>query len=394
MNGSSKLWTAQFVAIILMAFLFFCCLQLLTAGFPAFVSHVNHNPAQAGMMTTAFMISAIITRPFVGGIIHKANIKKVNIASLIFLAVTIALSYHQKSVSLLLFLRILHGIAFGIVSTIISTMATTVIPVRRLGEGIGYYGMATSVGTSLAPMFALSLIQFFSFNALLLLAVLLVIVTLLLNIFIRSPHSNRMRTKEVSFIEYAFDKKAFSPCLLASFFTITLGGVVSFLGELGKEVQLGGSVSLFFLIIAVTMAIVRPLSGRIFDSKGHKVILYPAIVSGIIGLCLLAATQDIWTLLLAGVFYGIAYGTITPTLQALAVSFVSKEKQGTANAMFFSFMDLGMAIGSISLGVLASYTGYRLMYGYSIVCLVVLLVTYIFLFLRHKRAVNAMDKVS
>ncbi|MFB6467440.1 MFS transporter [Cytobacillus sp. Hz8] len=50
---------------------------------------------------------------------------------------------------------------------------------------------------------------------------------------------------------------------------------------------------------------------------------------------------------------------VTPTLQALAVSFVAREKQGTANAMFFSCMDLGMAIGSIGLGMLEGLAGYH-----------------------------------
>lgn len=397
MKDSSKLWTRPFIAIVLMAFLFFLCLQLLTAGFPAFISDVKNNPAQGGLMTTAFMIAAILTRPLIGVLIHKVHMKMLIIFAIIFVILTVGLSYQQEFVPYLLFLRILHGIGFGVISTVIATMATNIIPSKRIGEGVGYYGLATSIGTSLAPMFALSFLQFFSFDALLGLSICLAIATLILSLFMKNPNtlnaSNPVK-KQVSFMEYAFDKKALLPCLLTAFFSITLGGVMSFLRELGKEADLGGTVSMFFLIIAMVMMFVRPISGRLFDRKGHKVIIFPATLCGMIGLFLLAITQDTWTLLLAGLFYGIAYGMVAPTLQSLAVSFVSKEKQGTANAMYLSFMDLGMAIGSTGLGILASLTGYHMMYGFSILSLVLLLLIYTFTFLKPKHPNNVANKAS
>lgn len=379
---TSKLWTGRYLAIVAMAFLFFLCIQLLTAGFPAYITDLKNNPTQAGLMTTAFMIAAIITRPVVGYLIHKLNMTYLNIIGLVFVAITVGLSFGQQSIGILITLRILHGIGFGILSTIISTMATNIIPTNRLGEGIGYYGLATSAGTSLAPMLALFLLQYYSYNFLIIISVLLTITTLLISIFVKSPRKNATLSvrEKVSFKKFAFDKKALLPCMLTVFFTISLGGVISFLRELGREAGIGGSTSLFFLVLSVMMIIIRPLSGRIFDRYGHKLIIYTGTTSAIIGLFLLSITQNLLTLLLAGVFYGIAYGVITPTLQAIAVKSVTKEKQGTANGMFFSGMDLGMAIGSTGLGVLASYTGYHFIYGFSIIFLIGLLTVYTFVF--------------
>jgi MFS family permease len=397
MNESSKLWSRQFTAIVIMAFLFFLCIQLLTAGFPAYITDVKNNPTQGGLMTTAFMVAAIVTRPLIGYLIHQVNVKIMSVVTLVFIAVTVGLSYGQDSIPLLLFLRVLHGIGFGVVSTIISTMATNIIPIKRLGEGVGYYGLATSVGTSLAPMLALSVLQFFSYNILIVLSILLTIAALVLSFVVKAPQkefASNSGKKKGSFKEYAFDKQAFLPCILTSFFTISLGGVISFLKELGKEADLGGSVSLFFLIMAVVMTVIRPLSGRMFDRFGHKVIIYPAALSGIIGLFLLAITENTLTLLVAAFFYGISYGTVTPTLQAIAVSLVTKEKQGTANAMYFSSMDLGMAVGSTGLGVLASYTGYHFIYGFSILFLVALLITYTLLFVKGRKQAPIMEEAS
>lgn len=385
--NTSRLWTAQFTAIVIMAFLFFLCLQLLTAGFPAFITDIKNNPAQGGLMTTVFMVSAIAIRPFVSSLMQKMDNKKLSLISLGFIALSVALSFGQDSVALLLLLRIFHGIGFGIITTIFSTMATNIIPARRLGEGIGYYGMATSVGTSLGPMLALALLQVFSFNLLILLSVGLTLLTLLLNLFIKGPRKPaKMSTVQKGhFREHAFDRHAFTPAILTAFFSITLGGVVSFLRELGKEAGLGATISLFFLVLTIVMVIIRPFSGRIYDRFGHKFIIYPAVVSGIIGLTLLAITQNTMTLLVAAVFYGLAYGTVAPTLQALAVGAVQKEKQGTANAMYFSSMDLGMALGSAGLGLLASYTSYHFIYGFSVIFLVGLMLAYTFVFVVKKK---------
>lgn len=394
MNQTSKLWTAQFTAIVLMAFLFFLCLQLLTAGFPAFITDLKNNPAQGGLMTTVFMAAAIATRPFVSSLMQKMDNKKLSLISLGFIAISVGLSFGQDSVGFLLLLRVFHGMGFGIITTIFSTMATNIIPTHRLGEGIGYYGLATSVGTSLGPMLALALLQVFSFNLLIILSIVLTIITLVLNLFVKAPKRVvpvKNTVQKVSFKEHAFDRKAFTPAILTAFFSITLGGVISFLRELGKEANIVASISLFFLVLTIMMILVRPVSGRMFDKYGHKVIIYPATIAGIIGLSLLAFTQNTLTLLIAAVFYGIAYGTVTPTLQALAVSSVPKEKQGTANAMYFSSMDLGMAIGSTGLGIVASYTSYHFLYGFSVVFLLGLLLAYTLIFVKGKPALKYVE---
>ncbi len=87
-------------------------------------------------------------------------------------------------------------------------------------------------------------------------------------------------------------------------------------------------------------------------------------------------------------FYGISYGIVTPTLQAIAVSFVDREKQGTANAMFFSSMDIGMAVGSTGLGMLAAATSYHFIYGFSIISIVILLLIYTFIFVRSEKVLK------
>lgn len=114
------------------------------------------------------------------------------------------------------------------------------------------------------------------------------------------------------------------------FLCVTFGGVFNFIDGLGKETGLGAQITFFFVIFVILMITVRPLSGEIFDKKGHAVLILPASLLGAIGLLLLAKTENLTTLLAAAVFYSIGYAIIQPTLQAWAVCQVSADKKGTA----------------------------------------------------------------
>ena len=56
-------------------------------------------------------------------------------------------------------MRVLFGIGFGMTSTSFPTMASDVIPIKRLGEGMGYFGLSTTLAMSIGPMIGLTLLQ-------------------------------------------------------------------------------------------------------------------------------------------------------------------------------------------------------------------------------------------
>ncbi len=381
-NKKEALFTPEFIKILVMALAFFLSIMFLTSGIPGHITATSGDAFIGGLMTTVFMVAAILTRPVIGYIIQKANLNALNIVTVLSLALLIFALSLTEHTAVMLVLRVLQGICFGILSTSIATMATSSMPKSRMGEGIGYYGMATSGGTSFAPMLALAILQSFSYRALILTSTALALVTFVLLLSTRTKDTEKRDTKplddveKLSFLDYAFDKDAVLPCAIVAFFSFTLGGVTSFLRPLSIEAEIESTVSLFFLVQAIVLLISKAVSGIVYDRYGHKMILYPAAISGILGLFLLSRVETTFVLLIAAVFYGIAYGFLTTTLQTLAVSRVEKHKQGTANAMFLSFMDLGMALGSPILGLVAGALSYHGIYAVSIIFILALVVVY------------------
>ena len=389
-----RLWTAQYFLVVFMMFLFLLCLHMMNAGFPVFVTQITGNPAISGAMMTAFMIAAIITRPVVSALLQKIEIKKTITITLCIMFICIFLSYGQTSIPFLLFIRVIEGIGFGIITTLLATLITLHIPNERIGEGIGYFSMASSVGGTLAPALALSMIHSFSFNSLLLLAIAIIISILGCSVLLQRTYTNHNPRIHRTIMHYVFDKGALLPSILVMFLCITFGGVFNFIDGLGKETGIGAQIPCFFVTFVILMIFVRPISGKIFDKKGHTVLILPAALFGITGLLLLAITENLFMLLTAAAFYSICYGVIHPTLQSWAVSQVSPERKATANAMILNGMDLGMAIGSPILGMIAGYTSYKSMFGYSSICLIMLLVLYLFMLTRsrNKKLKPTVDK--
>jgi len=81
--------------------------------------------------------------------------------------------------------------------------------------------------------------------------------------------------------------------------------------------------------------------------------------------------------LVSGVLFGIAYAILQPITQAWALTLVPPEKKATANSMLVIFIDFGMAIGSLGLGLLAKSVGYGMTFSYSAALMIVILILYL-----------------
>ncbi|WML31771.1 MFS transporter [Neobacillus sp. OS1-32] len=219
-----KLWTKSFIFIVFTTFLFFFDLHMLNAGFPIFITQMKSSPILGGTMTTAFMFAAIVTRPFISVFLPKLEIKKSIIYTLIGIFGCISFSINNYSIPILISLRVLPGIGFGIITTLLATLATTIIPKKRLGEGIGFFGMATSLGASLAPAATIAIFHSFSFLYVLLFS--LIVELLIFGCFLSMqtkpsytlmPETVPISRKE-AMIDYIFDKKILLPSILVFFY--------------------------------------------------------------------------------------------------------------------------------------------------------------------------------
>jgi MFS family permease len=83
--------------------------------------------------------------------------------------------------------------------------------------------------------------------------------------------------------------------------------------------------------------------------------------------------------IIAAIFIGIGYGNFTSVAQAVAVKETPRERMGLATSTFFILYDIGLGFGPFVLGKLVPPMGYRSIFEWMVVVIVVSIVLYYFL---------------
>lgn len=380
-SESERLWTRSFISLTISAFLLFLNLHMLLSTFSSYVKiEFAASDLQVSLVTSVFAGSAILTRFLAAVLLRRVSPNALLLIGLIIAATATVLNSVAGSLGALLLVRAVYGIGFGIGSTLLPTFVSRIIPLPRMGEGIGYFGLSSSLAMSIGPMIGLNVMRELGFGPLTLIgttAVLLMFPLLLLTralpsirpaklIETQRPSTHRPQGEGAAHAKQrpAFNRSLVFPAVLNMILAITYSGLLSFIALFGEFVHLE-QVGLFFLFNAVTVVLIRPVSGRIFDAKGHAAVLIPAALIVIASMLILSFTTTLPLLILSALLYGLGFGAIQPTLQAWMLRTSKPEQYGAANSMFYNSMDFGVAVGAVLLGAIASGTDYAVMYRYS-----------------------------
>ncbi|NSL52215.1 MFS transporter [Calidifontibacillus erzurumensis] len=376
-----KLWTKNFILLFFSNLFLFFGFQMLLPTLPVYVNDLGGDDSAVGLVIGIFTISALFVRPFSGAAVDIFGRKLFLLLGLIICIVAIAMYGFVTTVLFVLLLRILHGIGWGVSTTTYGTVISDIIPSSRRGEGMGYYGMSTTLAMAVAPVTGIWMINHFGYNQLFISSFISTAIALALSQLIDVKKISTEQKGTKNFTSLLYEKSALLPSLLVFFMTFAYGGVVGFITLFGKEVGIS-NVGWFFSMNALILLLIRPISGKIYDSKGHPWVLVPGAVFGVVGLAILSYSTSLIGLTIAAVFFGIAFGSIQPALQALLIERSPIERRGAANATFFSAFDLGIGTGAMILGAIAGMTGYAMMYRLTSIVFILFLIIYCFYLLK------------
>ncbi|WP_298144459.1 MFS transporter [uncultured Acinetobacter sp.] len=358
------LWNKSFIFCLLNnLFLFIFYFAQITILPIYILNDLGGTLTDAGLAMTLFMVSSIAVRPFSGLIIEKFGRKKtLYVSETLFCLCAVAYIFADNLMALLV-IRFLHGIWFSILTTVTVPIANDFIPPERKGEGMGYFVMSVNLGIVLGPLLGLTLLQDFSY---LLISSLLAGIIFLGFIFcFMIPIANdvpiQRATRRLSVHDF-IEKKALSVSILAMLISISYASIMSYISPFADAQGLLEYASVFFVVFAISMMSLRPITGKIYDRKGASYVIYPAITLFAIGLALLSQTQSVMGLMLSAVCVGMGFGSLQPCLQTLAIQRAPKARIGHATSTFFTCYDIGIALGSLLLGLIISQYSYSLAY--------------------------------
>ncbi|WP_405175771.1 MFS transporter [Paenibacillus sp. FSL H8-0261] len=379
----TKLWTKSFIALTFSALFLFMNLQMLLSSFPSYVkSEFQAGDIMVSLVTSVFALTAIASRFMTAFLMRRVSRNVLLYIGLAIAAAITGLYVVADSIGSLLLMRVGYGIGFGIASTIIPTIVSQIIPSKRMGEGIGYFGLSTSLAMSIGPMIGLNVMKQLGFGTLAMIGTFTLLLAFPVLLFSRSlPAVPKKQPIERSIapskpLKVPFNTKLVLPAILNVLLAITYGGLLSFIALFGEAVYLE-QVGLFFLFNAITIIIIRPISGRLFDKRGPAAVLIPAAVCVVASLTVLSYTTSMPMLIISALLYGLGFGAIQPTIQAWMLRTSTPAQYGMANSMFYNSTDLGVASGAIILGAISAASDYGMMYRYSAGFMVLFLMIYI-----------------
>jgi predicted MFS family arabinose efflux permease len=359
-----KLWTKDFSAITIISFIIFFVFYILLILLPIYITGQLHASAdKAGLLVTTFLIAGIVIRPISGAWVGKYSNKKILVVSSVSFAVITMLYPFCHSITSLLVVRVLHGLSFGVITTVKGTISAKLIPTSRRGEGISFFSLAMGLAMVVGPYVGINMARLNLFIPAFVLCIAISIIGVLLSLIIKvvEPTSHPAEAPKKG-IGQLMDRNALPFAFVAFLMTFSYSGISAFLSLYAKNIDLMSAASNFLLCYAIFLMVCRLFTGNICDKRGAGYVVYPCMLFFIIGLIVLGLTETSITMITAGALIGIGYGSVTPIIQTQIISAVEHHKVGIANSLFFNSMDMGLAIGALIFGMTIEHAGYRVIY--------------------------------
>ena len=314
----------------------------------------------------AMALSPVLFRPWISEMVDKIGRKKSYTVGC-FMMTLLPLAYLLFNGDLtdfylpLLFVRLLHGVGLAICFTSVFTYIVDIVPQGRLNEGVGMFGVSGLTGMAIGPLIGEIIIGEFGFSHFFLAATALAALGLMFQIplpetYVQAPHEFSQ-----TFFSLLRRKKMLIVAMLALLFGFGLAGSGGFVAPFAKERQIL-FVSLYYISYSAAAVMTRLFGGRLADRIGEERIIPGALILAGGGLLILLFLGDPFVLFLSGLLFGCGHGFLFPCLNTLAVRNEPVRIRGKITGVFTGSIDAGVFVGSIVLGLIGEWGGFRALF--------------------------------
>lgn len=379
---AETIWNKDFVILFIVNIIAFLGFQMLNPLMTKYAANIGVESSILGLVTGAYAFAALLSRPFGGYLTDRLNKKLFMIFSLLGMSLCFLGYIFVKSPELLIALRFLHGIFFGLDSTVAMTMASNALPSSKLSSGLGFFSISSVASMAIAPSIGIWILDLSGYPSLFLISAVLTLISLVLALGISKESQRGSGYRRSICLHNLFSVEALGPAVICVLVSSTSGLCSSFMVLFGDNRGIS-NVGLYFTVYALTLVLVRPAVGRIADRTPSIYIGIPCCFSIIAAMVTLWYAKNLIHILLAGILFGIGY-SILPLLQSMCIKCVTPERRGVASSTYYMGLDIGNAAGPVVGGLLSAAVGYG--NTFLLFCLPIIGGVAILLFLNQKSA--------
>ncbi len=356
-----RLWNGNFIFLIIISCVTgfgFNMIYTMVVDYSAV--NLNASLSTAGVISGIFSIAALVIRPFAGAASDFYNKKMICVISTGVIALT-ALGYAiAPNIPSMFLVRILHGAAFGVSSTVNIALVTFCIPKSRVAEGLGYYGLGQILAQAVGPGMGAAVQERYGYRSLFLLIFVLTAIATVALCFFRYREPAKAETGK-TFLSALSPKNLIATDVLmyaaiGSLFSFSNGMVNSFLKTFCESRGIP-DYALFFTVSAFFLFFIRLSVGRIADKKGITGIVNFSLLASVVAMVFLGKSVSLLMLLVAAALKASGQGGGQVSLQAECMKKAGPSRSGVAASTFYIGSDIGQGVGPAIGGVISSAYG-------------------------------------
>lgn len=191
------LWTRNFVAGTLLNFFIAGNYFMLMVVMTAYALTVYQAPAAvAAFCASAFIVGTLFSRFAAAPLMERFGRMPLLMVGCIAEVGLTALYLLNEPVGALIGVRLAHGFAYGVCSTTVATVITSVVPPDRKGEGIGYFMLSVTLGSAIGPFAGIFLANNFGYPVVFTVASVLVAASIPAALLLHPAPSTKVRGSE------------------------------------------------------------------------------------------------------------------------------------------------------------------------------------------------------
>ena len=395
-TGKVTIWNRTFVCALVAQIFFVFSHQFTSPLVSSYATFLGAGATIVGMLSGLYFGIAFAMRPISGPLVTVGNKKILMVVSYTLGLIVNVLYATSGSIPLFVFARIIHGVQYSLVGSLLLTVASGSLPKEKIGSGIGVFGVAGVFGTALGPSIGIVLRSWGDarfgdgggYRVTFIAAAICCALSLIPTMLIRNQRALTQEERKAlgPWYKNIVAIPALPSAVLMFLYCMSFILFNTFLVPYAAQYGIAG-IGTVFTVYAVCTLVSRPISGRLVDRHGPAVLFYPCTAMFVAGLLIVGTANSLPPILAAAAISAVGYGSLQPTIQAMAMTSVPVEKGGVASNTNYFGMDLGYFVGPTLGGLVYAATGsYHTMYRFGIVpVLCGLAVFTVYYFLRKKK---------
>ncbi|GAA1998482.1 MFS transporter [Brevibacterium samyangense] len=377
--SARRLWSKDFIVALGVAVFFSFTFYLLITSMAGYaVDRFRAAETLAGFASSAFVVGGLAARLVAGPLLDMGSRYAVMLGS-VGLAVLATLAYQvADAMWLLILVRFLHGVFFGIGHTGLMASVQDIIPPARRAEGTGYFSTSTTLAAALGPFLAITLVRDAGYPWLFAASTAVTLIGFIGLLFVRIPDN---RPKQRLSLRLFHPRRVLDRSGISIGTTMLLGGagysaVMTYLADFAAEEGYANAGPLFFLAFALVSLVARLTVGRVQDRHGDNAVMYPLYACFVLSMLFITFSDAGWMLVVAGGLAGAGWGTLMSSAQAITINLAGPARTGVATSSHFLMQDIGFGLGPVILGTVLGKFGYQSMWAGATFAVVLSIIAY------------------